>query len=126
MLTLQFVRYKEIEDLSGEERIQRLLDYVKEGNIVLLEGRLKRDEETQLIQRTMEKISKKFKGIELAVIDPSSGNEALFNKLKANLINILLGNRQGMTIIGPATVVKEIKQDPDKIQLFVNDKKRKR
>jgi len=31
---------------------------------------------------------------------------------------LLLGNRSGLTIIGPANVVKEIKQDPDKIQLF--------
>ena len=39
-------------------------------------------------------------------------------KLKARMVNFLLGNRSGLTIIGPANVVKEIKQDPDKIQLL--------
>ncbi len=34
---------------------------------------------------------------------------------------MVLGDRQGMTIIGPANVVKEIKQDPDKIQLFTKE-----
>jgi len=38
--------------------------------------------------------------------------------LRKNLVEFLLGDRQGLTIVGPATIVKEIKQDPDKIQLF--------
>jgi hypothetical protein len=126
MLTLQFVQYHEIESLDSGERIKKLLEYVREDKIVVLEGRLKRYEEAQLIQKTMETISKKFKGIELAVIYPSKDDEALLKKLKNNLINILLGDRQGMTIIGPATVVKEIKQDPNKIQLLVNDTKKRK
>ena len=125
MVTLQFVPYKEIVPLESEERIQRLLDYVKANSIVLLEGRLRKEEETSLIEKTMESISKKFKGIELAVISPTNENAALLSKIKANLINMLLGDRQGMTIIGPATIVKEIKQDPDKIELLLNEKKKR-
>ena len=33
----------------------------------------------------------------------------------------MLGNRIGFTIIGPATIVREIKQDPGKIQLFMQN-----
>jgi hypothetical protein len=39
-----------------------------------------------------------------------------------------LGERQGLTIIGPASIVKEIKKDPNKIQLLTKppaQKKRK-
>ena len=39
---------------------------------------------------------------------------------------MLLGNRQGLTIIGPASIVKEIKQDPDKIQLLTKDVRRRK
>jgi hypothetical protein len=39
---------------------------------------------------------------------------------------MVLGDRRGMTIIGPANVVQEIKQDPDKIQLFTKSIGRKR
>ena len=38
---------------------------------------------------------------------------------------MLLGDREGITIIGPASVVKEIRRDPNKIQLFTFDLKRK-
>ncbi|MFW5746981.1 MAG: OapB/ArvB family protein [Nanoarchaeota archaeon] len=125
MLTIQFVRYSEIEPLASDQRIEALLDYVKQDKIVLLEGRLKKQEEVQLIERTMQSINKKFKGIELAVVSPNSEDGAILKKLRSNLISMLLGDREGMTIIGPATVVKEIKQDPNKFQVLVNNEKGK-
>ncbi len=125
MLTLQFIPYFEIEQLDSEERIKKLIKLVKQEKIVLLEGRLDQEEETDLIRRTMEEISGKFKGIELSVIYPDGGDSDFFNKLKQTILNVILGNRQGMTIIGPASIIKEIKQDPDKIQLFAIDKRRK-
>lgn len=119
MLTLQFIPYSEIEALDSEARISRLLDVVKENKIVLLEGRLRRREEAELIRKTMEQINKKFKGIEISVIYPRGQSADLFRKLKEQLVNFLLGDRQGFTVIGPATIVKEIKKDPDKIQLYI-------
>ena len=49
MLTLQFVPYSEIEDLNSNERVDKLLDLVREEKIVLMQGRLKPEEETLLI-----------------------------------------------------------------------------
>ncbi|MFP4403192.1 MAG: DUF2073 domain-containing protein [Candidatus Woesearchaeota archaeon] len=118
MLTLQYIPYHEIENLDSQNRIEKLLKIVKENKIILLEGRLKGNEETELIKRTMEQISDAFKGIELGVIYPSKSNLPFFNKIKRIFVDMLLGDRKGLTIIGPATIVKEIKQDPDKIQLF--------
>lgn len=125
-LTLQFIPYTEIEHLSSEKRIAKLLRLVKTDKIILLEGRLRSDEETELIRRTMEEISARFTGIELSVIFPESKNIAFLSRLKQTVVNMILGNRRGMTIIGPANVVKEIKQDPDKIQLFTKDVRRRR
>jgi hypothetical protein len=122
-LTLQFIPYAEIENLSSLGRIRKLLNAVKEDKIVLLEGRLKKEEETELIKTTMEEINSEFKGIELSVVYPAVQNDALFKKFKQQFINIMLGDRQGLTIIGPASVVKEIKKDPNKIQLFTTDTK---
>lgn len=125
-LTLQFVPYAEIEPLSSLKRIQKLLQIVKHNKIILLEGRLRSHEEAELIRKTMEEISDKFKGIELAVINPEVADAAFMRKLKALFVNLLLGNRRGFTIIGPATIVKEIKQDPGKIQLLMQQSKKKR
>lgn len=126
-LTLQFVPYSEIEDLSSLGRIKKLLKMAKENKIVLLEGRLKKEEEAELIKTTMEEIDDEFKGIELGVIYPGKGTGDFMKKVKANIANVLLGDRVGLTIIGSASIVKEIKKDPDKIQLFMKtDSKKKK
>ena len=125
-LTLQFVPYGDIEVLDSESRIGKLLGIVKNKNIVLMEGRLRPEEETMLIQRTMEAIDKQFKGVELCTIFPEDRNLAVFRKIRKNFTSFLLGNREGLTIIGPADVVKEIRRDPNKIQLFTIDVRRKR
>ena len=39
---------------------------------------------------------------------------------------MLLGDRQGLTVIGPATIVKEIKKDPNKIELLTKEGKGKK
>jgi len=123
MITLQFVPYYEIQDLNSQKRIKKLLSIVKENKILLLEGRLKKEEETELIKKTMEEINDEFKGIELGVIYPDKKDADLFFRLRKVLVNFLMGDRHGLTIIGPATIVKEIKQDPDKIQLLTEMKK---
>ena len=71
MITLQVVPFSEIQGLSSVGRIRKLLNIAKENKSVLLQGRLKKEEETELIKTTMEEINKDFKGIELAVIYPS-------------------------------------------------------
>ncbi len=127
MVTLQLVPYTEIEALTSVGRIRKLLSIAKEDKIVLLQGRLKKDEETELIKATMEEIDDAFKGIELAVINPGVSTALTgFQKLRSNVVTTLLGDRQGLTIIGPATVVRKIKKDPNKIELLTKDAAKKK
>lgn len=126
MVTLQFISYSQIEDLTSVGRIRKLLNIAKENKIVLLQGRLSKDEEAELIKATMEEINKNFKGIELAIIDPKHKKTEGLQSIKHALFNLILGNRQGLTIIGPANIVKSIKKDPNKIELYMTDKKRKK
>lgn len=115
--------YREIEPLDSLSRVTKLIDLVKQQKIVLLEGRLTKEEEIELIKTTMEQIDDSFKGVEIGTIEPTTKkSDAFFAHIKNNFIDILLGDRRGITIIGPASVVKEIKQDPEKIQLFTQDK----
>ncbi len=125
MVTLQFVPYTEVERLSSIGRIRKLLNIAKENKIVLLQGRLRREEEAELIKATMEEINKEFKGVELAVINPGAQSLDGFQKLKYDLMGVLLGDRQGLTIIGPASVVKNIRKDPHKIELLTAELTRK-
>lgn len=126
MLTLQFMPYHEIEKLSSIQRVLKLLKIAKDNKIVILEGRLKKQEETDLIKTTMEEIDESFKGIELAVIYPSKVDIQGLEKIKRNFRSFLLGDREGLTIIGPASIIKEIKKDPNKIQILTEDVKKKK
>ncbi len=126
MLSLQFIPYSQIEHLTSIGRIRKILNLAKQKNIVLLQGRLKKEEEAELIKTTMEEINKDFKGIELAVIYPDAKDKEFFSKIKRGFFNLILGDRQGLTIIGPASVVKEIKRDPNKIQLLTSEQKKTR
>ncbi len=126
MLTLQFIPYHELSGLDRSGKIQKILKSVKEDKIILIEGRLAAHEESELIRRTMEVIDKKFKGIEICSVDYQPKNTLLIDKIRKSIANIILNKTSGMTIIGPATVVKEIKKDPNKIELFTLEKRGKR
>ena len=119
---IQFLPYSEIRDLGSSERIKKILGIILGNNILILQGRLLADEETRLIEDTMAMIEhvRNFRGIELAVIS-GNGNEGFLSKMKTGLANVLSGGDLGaITIIGPATIVKEIKRNPKKIELLLN------
>ena len=117
MLTLQYIPYREIMNLDTEGKIKKILKSVKENKIILIDGRLDPIEESALIQKTMESIDKRFKGIEIAGIIPN--NKLLIDKIRKEVARVILGRDEGLTIIGPATIVKEIKRNPNKIDLLL-------
>ena len=118
MLTLQFVPYGDIESLNSQQRIDKLLRIVKQNKIVLMQGRLRPEEETLLIKHTMEKIQDSFKGVEICTIFPEEKDLQFLRRFKKEIIKALIGNRDGMTIVGPASIIKEIKRDLNNIQLL--------
>lgn len=121
MVTFQFIPYQEIQQLSSAKRVNKLLNIVKEDRIVIMEGRLRKEEEADLIEITMEEITPKFKGIELSVIYPDKTKQDALQVVRSTMATILLGDRQGFTIIGPASIVKKIERNPDKIELFTRE-----
>ena len=127
MLTLHFVPYDEIKHLSSSARIQKLLGFAKENKIVILDGKLTKEEEVELIRITMEEVSEQFRGIELQVWESQKRDSGFFQALKMRIVHLLAPDvHDGFTIIGPANIIKEIKKDPTKIQLITQGKLRKR
>lgn len=119
---IQFLPYSEMRGIDSDERIRKILKIVLGNNILILQGRLNPEEETRLIGDTMAMIGHvaNFKGIELAVIS-ENGKYGFFGKLGKGIANALSGGDLGaVTIIGPATIVKDIKRNPKKIELFLN------
>jgi hypothetical protein len=123
-LTLQFIPYSEIERLGTVERIKKLLKTVLQNKIVLLQGKLKPEEEARLIEDTMALVGsiKGFKGIELAVLSPKLEEMPLAARMKRRIAKVLIGEQDAVTIIGPASIVREIKKDPSKMQVFFKNR----
>jgi len=120
--SIQFIPYSEIRDLNSHERIRKILNIVLGNNILFIQGRIKSEEEARLIGDTMAMIGhiKDFKGIELAVIG-GNGEESILDRMRNSLVNALTrGDLGAITIIGPATIVKEIKRNPKKIELLLS------
>lgn len=120
-LTLQFIPFSEISKLDSVDRIKKLLRIVLSNKVVVLQGRLKVEEETRLIEDTMIMIGniKGFKGVELAVISQDSEELGKFQKLKFGLAKVLTGAQNSLTIIGPASIVKEMRRDPKKLEMMI-------
>ena len=119
--SIQFLPYSEIRGLDSTQRIRKILNIILGNNILILQGRLEPEEETRLIGDTMAIIGhvRNFKGVELAVIS-GNNNEGLLGKFRKNLVSAIAGGDIGaVTIIGPATIVKEIKRNPKKIELLL-------
>jgi hypothetical protein len=120
-LSLQVIPYSELIELGISERVKKILALVLDNKIAIIQGRLRAEEEARLIEDTMAMVDhiKNFKGIELAVIEPNIKNASFVIRMKHQIAKTLTGDNSALTIIGPASIVKEIKKDPKKIELML-------
>ena len=120
-LSLHVIPFAEVQGLTIAQRVKKILSLVLGNKIVILHGRLRAEEEARLIEDTMALVDhvRNFKGIELAVIEPDLKGGSIFVKMKHGVAKKLVGDSNALTVIGPATVVKEIKRDPKKLEVML-------
>ncbi len=120
-LSLQVIPFSELQQLSISERVKKILNLVLGNKIVIIQGRLRAEEEARLIEDTMALVDhvKNFKGIELAVVEPNMKDANIFIKFKYGFAKKLVGDSNALTVVGPSSIVKEIKRDPRKIELML-------
>jgi hypothetical protein len=121
-LTIQFMPYSEISGLDSLSRIKKVLGIVLQNKIIILQGKLKPEEEAKLIEHTMTLIDniKGFSGVEIASI--SGESHGVFDTIRGNIARILVGEKDAITVIGPANIVKDIKKNPKKLELMLKRK----
>ncbi|MDO8339985.1 MAG: DUF2073 domain-containing protein [Candidatus Burarchaeum sp.] len=108
---IEFVA-SEVLDKQGENKTDYILENVKADTILVLEEPLTPEEEKELIKETMKLVDPKFPGIEVSTL--SSEAEGL----RSALIRILGGKPRGLTVIGPSKLIRQIKKNPNSIDLF--------
>lgn len=119
-LTIHFMPYSEISHLDSLHRVKKLVGLVLEDRLIILQGRLKPEEESKLIETTMALIGniKGFNGVEISTLSGDQ-DRSVFDRVRHNIARILVGEQDAITLIGPASFVKEIKKDPKKIELML-------
>ena len=117
---MQVIPFSEIDQMGISERVKKILSLVLGNKIVIIHGRLRAEEEARLIEDTMALVDhiKGFKGIELAVIEPNMKEKNIFVKMRYGFAKRLVGDSSALTVVGPSSIIKEIKRDPKKIELL--------
>ena len=106
-IEMNVVSRDKVESMGSMEKLRFILDGVKSGNIVVLEGGLTAEEQMKLIELTMMEVDESFTGIEISGYPTKRG-----------LLNLRRKTR--LTIIGPAAKMKTIRKDKDLISAIIS------
>ncbi|MFQ5647731.1 MAG: DUF2073 domain-containing protein [Candidatus Aenigmatarchaeota archaeon] len=113
-LKIKFVPYEKFR----HDGFKRLLGDLKGNTIILVDAKLNAEEEARLIKDTMEKVSTSFTGIEMSSLELEKQPDTL-DKIKNMLIETISGKKRGLTIIGPAKIVRRIEKNPEELLLHM-------
>ncbi len=116
-IELEFISSDILEEFKGEEKMQYILDKIKDNKILVMEESLSSTDEAKLIEATMRNISEKFSGIEVSTL-----REKQENGIRETIIKLLGGKTGGLTVIGPSKLIKQIKKEPKRISVLAEKK----
>ncbi len=107
-------------EVYRKKKLSQIFNELKENTILLIDAKLSAQEEAKIIEETMKKVSSKFSGIELSSLEmPDGVTNTNLDKIKNILLETITGKKRGMTIIGPAKVVRKIEKDPEDLLLYM-------
>jgi hypothetical protein len=113
MLKIKLVKYQKLKN-----EVDTVFSDLMHGSIIIVDAKLSPEEEAELIQETMKMIDDRFSGIELGSIAISHLKGNKFDKLREKFAERLLGKRMGITIIGPAKIVRRIEKHPEELLVY--------
>jgi hypothetical protein len=98
---MDFLSSDALKNRSSMEKIAMIVDKVKNGDLLVMEGGLTPSEEAELIETTMREIDvENFLGIDIYTLEKDQSTFFGLSKRKT----------VGITIIGPANVMKTVKR----------------
>lgn len=110
-LKMDFLSSDALMSHSSMEKVSMIVDRVKGGDLVIIEGGLSPEEEAELIETTMREIDiENFVGIDIYTLE----------KDKKSLFGISKKKTVGLTIIGPANVMRTVKKKSNFLSMIAN------
>ena len=110
-LKMDFISSDALKSKSSIEKISMIVDRVKKGDLMVIEGGLEPEEEAELIETTMREIDvENFMGIDIYTLE----------KDKTSFFGLSRKKTVGITIIGPANVMKAVKKKSNFLSMIAN------
>ncbi|MGZ7047725.1 MAG: DUF2073 domain-containing protein [Methanobacterium sp.] len=110
-LKMDFLSSDALISRSSIEKVSMIVDRVKGGDLVIIEGGLTPGEEAELIETTMREIDiENFVGIDIYTLEKDKKSFFGFSKKKT----------VGLTIIGPANIMKKVKKQSNFLSMIAN------
>lgn len=110
-LKMDFLSSTALTNRTSLEKISMIVERVKNGDLVVIEGGLTPEEEAELIETTMREIDvENFMGIDIYTLE----------KDKSSFFGLSRKKTVGITIIGPANVMKAVKRKSNFLSMIAN------
>ncbi|MGB9937571.1 MAG: DUF2073 domain-containing protein [Methanobacterium sp.] len=110
-LKMDFLSSDALLSQSSMEKVSMIVERVKRGDLVIMEGGLTPEEEAELIETTMREIDiENFVGIDIYTLE----------KDKKSLFGMSRKKAVGLTIIGPANVMQTVKKKSNFLSMIAS------
>ena len=126
-LKMDFVSSAVLDEKPQKKRIKFILNKVKDGSILVVNGVMTPDEEMDLIKETMRRVDNGFPGIEVCSLKKEvKGFQFMMERFsdQKDRLQRLFGMspksrlKTGITLVGPAKIIKKIKKNPTSFSVF--------
>ena len=131
-IKMSFISATILDSKNRKDRIEFILNRIKDGTILITDGFIEPQEEMDLIKETMRKVDTGFPGIEVCSLKKQTTGFSFFaeklsdqsDKLKQSISKafgsgeIKTSVKSGLTLIGPAKFIKKIKKNPESFSVF--------
>ncbi len=116
-VTIEFLSKEKLNTEDFSNKLDLVLEKVKDDAVLVLEESWLPEEKRELIQKSMEEIDEDFPGVEFMGLD--SGNSRL-QKAKNIIYSKVLKEeyRRGITIVGNSRVMDKIKEERDSVSFL--------
>ncbi len=110
---IEFLSKLRLQEKAFEEKLDLIMDSVKDENILVLEEALNAEEKAQLIEKSMEECDEDFPGVEFSGFD---SRENWFERILASITG--KEKKDGLLIVGSSDVMEKVKEDKDAISMI--------
>ncbi len=110
-IKIKFMSREKLKDKNFDEKLNIIIDHVKEHGIVVLEEGLTPDEKAKLIEASLNNVSENFPGVEFSGFN----SESWFDRL---LKTFGIERKQGIVIVGSSRVMEKLAEDKGSAEIL--------